>query len=90
MKYDFDSLHSVKILDFSKLKAFADDTAFVDDNFDFDVAGIMALGCERVQNFMERRKNCLTFLPLPQCFQELFSIRVVKTQNRVVKNKTSM
>ena len=64
MNNDFNSLSNNKILDWSKLKAFADDKIHVNQKLKFDMG--------RVENIVEKGENAGSqhFLLFPQCFQK--------------------
>ena len=75
----FNSLPNDKILDWSKLKAFANDKMNVNEKFNF--------GLGRTKNIVGKGENAgyQHFLLFPQCFQKAFSFQVVKGQDCVVK-----
>ena len=73
------SLPHDKILDLTKLKAFADDN--------INVAKMMISVSNRAENIVGKGENAgyQHFLLFPKCFQEASSLRVVKRQDCVVK-----
>ena len=73
-------LLSNKILDYSKLKAFADDK--------INVAKMMISLSDRVENIARKGENAgyQHFLLFPQCFQKTFFFRVVKSRDFVIKS----
>ena len=75
------SLPNDKILDWSKLKAFADKNVIVTQNWTF------ALG--REENIVGKGENAgyQHFLLFPQCFQKAFFPRAVKSLDCVVKSQ---
>ena len=79
-KQSFNSLPNDKFLDWSKLKAFADDKMNVRRNFK------LVLG--REENIVGNGENAgyQYFLIFPQCFQKCFFCRVVKSRHCVVKS----
>ena len=64
-----------KILDWSKLKAFADDNMHFNEN--------LKLVMGRIENIVGKRENVgyQHFFPFPTMFSNAFSFRVVKSQN---------
>ena len=64
-KSAINSLPNDKILDWSKLKAFADGN--------FNIAKVMIFVCDRVENIIGKEENAgyQHFLLFPQCFQKL-------------------
>ena len=79
-KFSFNSLPNDKILDLSKLKAFADNNLNVYQKLKF------ALGKNR-KHFGKRRKCWLpAYFPFPTMFSEGFFLRVVKSRDCVVKS----
>ena len=76
----FNSLPNDKILDRSKLKGFADDK--------IKILKKMIFGFDRVKNIVGKGENAgyQHFLLFPQCFSKDFLLRVVKSQNCVVKS----
>ena len=76
------SVSKDKILDWSKLKAFADDTINVTKDLKF------VLG--RVKNIVGKGENAVYqhFLLFLQCFQKGFFLRVDKSWDSVVKSKS--
>ena len=81
---EFNSLSNHKILDRSKLKAFADDKINVTKEFKF-VFG-------REENNVRKGKNAgyQHFLLFPQCFQMHSYYRVVKSRNCVAESLTHL
>ena len=69
-KIDFNSFHNDKILDWSKLKAYADDK--------LDVAKIMVPVFDSVENIVGKGENAdyQHFLLFPRCFQKASFSRV--------------
>ena len=69
------SLPNNKILDLSKLKAFADDKNKVIEKLKFDMG--------RVENLVGKEENAgyQHFLLFPQCFQKLSFVRSLKVVN---------
>ena len=76
----FNSSPNNKILDWTSLKAFADDIS--------DVAKIMISLKDRVENIVGKGYNAgyQHFILFPQCFQKVFFLRVVESQDCVIKS----
>ena len=76
------SLPNEKILDVTKLKAFADDK--------INVAQKMVSVFDRIENIVGKGENAgyHHFLLFPQCFQDIF-LGVVKSRDCVVKSSLS-
>ena len=76
----FDFLQNDKILDWSKLKAFADDKIYVTEKLKF------ILG--RIENIAEKGENAAYqhFLLFPQFLSKDFLCRFVKSRDFVVKS----
>ena len=72
----FNSLPSDKILDWCKLKAFADDKINANE--------ILKFGLGRVENIAGKGKKC--WLPLPTLFSIRFLLKVVQSRDCVVKS----
>ena len=76
----FSTLSNIKISDWSKLKAFADDM--------FKVAQIADFFLDRVGNIVGKRRECLrkcwlaTFSPFPILFSKCFFCRVIDTSDK--------
>ena len=72
MKTDFNSLPNDRILDWSKLKAFADDKINVTEKLKFVF--------ERVENIVGKGENAGNqhFLLFPQCFQKASILGLLK------------
>ena len=77
---DFNSSPNYKILDVSKLKAFADDK--------LNVAQMMTYVFDRVENIVGKRENAghQHFHLFPQFFQTASDLGVVKRRDCVVKS----
>ena len=74
----YNSFPNDKILDSSKLKAFADDKINMDENLKF--------GLGRDKNFMRNGENaCNQHFLLFQVFSKVLCFRVVKSRDCVVK-----
>ena len=71
-KEDFNSVPNNKILDLSKLRAFADNK--------IRLARMMVFVFDRIENIMEKGENAgyQYFLLFPQCFQKVFNSRSLK------------
>ena len=80
VKNQFNSLPNNKILDLSKLKAFADNNLNVYQKLKF--------AFERVENIVGKGENAgyQHFLLFPQYFQKASFSRVVKSRDCVVKS----
>ena len=78
-----DSLPNDKILDATKLKAFADDK--------INLVQLMISVFDRVENIVGKGENAgyQHFLLFPQCFQKTSFLGVVKSQDCVVKSLLS-
>ena len=77
-KISLDSLPNYKILDRSKLKAFADDKIYKNKKLKF--------GLERIENVGKRRKCWLpAFSPSPTMFLKTSSFRIIKSWDCMVK-----
>ena len=74
------SLPNEKILDWSKLKAFADDKS--------KVANIMIFVFDSVENIVGKRKKCWlpAFSSFPTMFSKAFFLRVVKSRDCAVRS----
>ena len=74
------SIPNDKILDWSKLKVFADDKISVNEKLKF--------GLERVENIVGKGENAgyQHFFLFPQCFQKGLHLKIVKSQDCVVKS----
>ena len=67
------------MLDLSKLKTLADDK--------LNVAKMTNYAIDRLGNLVRKGKKCrlLAFSPFPSMFSEIFSFRVISSQDYVVK-----
>ena len=76
----FNSLPNDKILDCSKLKAFADNNLYI--------AQMMIYVFDRVENIVEKGKKCWlpAFSPFPTMFSIALFIRVSQSRDCVVKS----